>query len=72
MEVKNVDRAGKCLWKARSCPRSVLNKFVFDKILNHITIQEKEKIKQIFIIDFNNIVDGKKNEKKRNQNLAQI
>ena len=41
MEVKSVDLTGKCLWKARSCPRSVLNQFVFDKKLNHIALLEK-------------------------------
>ena len=70
MEVKSVDLTGKCLWKARSCPRSVLNQFVFDKKLNHIALHEKEKLKQIIMIDFKNIVDWKK--KIWNQNLAQI
>ena len=60
MEVKSVDQTGKCLWKGRSCPRNIFNLFVFDTKLYHITLHEKVKIKQIIILNFKNIVDGKK------------
>ena len=60
MEVKSVDLQGKYSWKARSCPRSVLNQFVVDKKKIHITLHEIEKINKKNMIHFNKKLDGKK------------
>ena len=73
MEVKSVDLTRNCLWKGRSCPRSIFNQFVFEKKIYHITLNEKEKIKQIIMLNFKNILDGKKKKKnQQNRKLAQI